>query len=357
MTTAALKVAYDAGPLLHPATGVGRYTAELAAALEVLGVEVKRYAFAFRGAPPHDVARMRVPGRVARAAWKRFDRPVVQRLTGGVSVVHGTNFVLPALGGAPGVVTVHDLSFLRDDVYPGGEGLREAVPWSLGRASQVIVPTQAIRVELQERYATPEERVCVTSEGVSERFFGATPLSEAALGGLGIPGPFALAVGTLEPRKNLARLIEAWQLASSSLSGWRLVLAGPTGWGPELPETAGVMPIGRVPDEMLPGLMAAAGIFCYPSLYEGFGLPPLEAMATKTAVLAGRYPAADEVLGEGALLVDPFDIDAMAAGLVRLSDPAEARALAFTGRAQAARFTWLDTARRTLGAYRAAIEG
>lgn len=356
MTSAALKVAYDAGPLLHPATGVGRYTAELAIALEALGVEVKRYAFALRGAPPHGVARMRIPGRAARAAWMHLDRPAVQRLTGDVSVVHGTNFVLPALGGAPGVVTVHDLSFLRGDVYPGGEGLREAVPWSLGRASQVIVPTRAIAAELQERYRTPEERIWVTGEGVSERFFGATPLSETALGRMGIPGPFALAVGTLEPRKNLARLIEAWKLASPSLPGWRLVLAGPTGWGPELPETAGVMPIGRVADEMLPGLMAAAGIFCYPSLYEGFGLPPLEAMATKTAVLAGRYSAADEVLDEGALLVSPLDTDALAAGLVTLSNPAEARALSFAGRAQAARFTWQGAARRTLEAYRAAVE-
>ena len=298
---------------------------------------------------------MRIPGRAARAAWVRFDRPTVQRLTGEVSVVHGTNFVLPALGGAPGVVTVHDLSFFRDDVYPGGEFLREAVPWSVRRAAKVIVPTQAIADELQERLGTREQKTVVTREGVSEHFFGATPLSETALGGLGIPGPFALAVGTLEPRKNLARLIQAWKIAAPVLDGWRLVLAGPRGWGPELPETPGVMPIGRVPDEMLPGLMAAASIFCYPSLYEGFGLPPLEAMATKTPVLAGRYSAAAEVLGEGALLVDPLDVEAMADGLARLADPEEARALAFAGRSQAAGFTWLDTARRTLGAYTAAV--
>lgn len=355
MTGAPLRVAYDAGPLLNPATGIGRYTAELAFALEALGVQVKRYAFALRGAPPEGVARMRIPGRAARMAWRRFDRPAVQRLTGDVEVVHGTNFVLPALGGAPAVVTVHDLSYLRDDVYPGGEFLRDAIPWSLRRAAGVIVPTQAIATELTERYGTDPERITVTHEGVSEHFFGASPLSDTALGRLGIPGPFALAVGTLEPRKNLARLIEAWKAAAPSLPGWSLVLAGPKGWGPELAETPGVMPIGRVPEEMLPGLMAAAGIFCYPSLYEGFGLPPLEAMATKTPVLAGRYPAAEEVLGEAAVLVDPLDVDALAEGLLRLSDPAEAGALGFAGRARAAGFDWLTTARRSLEAYQKAI--
>jgi glycosyltransferase involved in cell wall biosynthesis len=108
---------------------------------------------------------------------------------------------------------------------------------------------------------------------------------------------------------------------------------------------------------MLPGLMAAAGIFCYPSLYEGFGLPPLEAMAAKAPVLAGDYSAAREVLGEGALLVDPLDVEAMADGLLHLADPEAARSLAFAGRAQAAGFTWLDTARRTLEAYRRAALG
>jgi glycosyltransferase involved in cell wall biosynthesis len=256
--------------------------------------------------------------------------------------------------GAPGVVTIHDLSFLRRDVYPGGEFLRDAVPMSLRRAAHVVVPSQAIANELTEQYGTPAASITVTHEGVSEHFFGASPLSDTALARLGIPGPYALAVGTLEPRKNLVRLLEAWNRAAPDLNGWRLVLAGPKGWGPDLPETPGVMPLGRVDEAMLPGLMAAASIFCYPSLYEGFGLPPLEAMAAKTAVLAGRYSAAEEVLGDAAHLVDPLDIDDLAAGLVRLADPGESRALALAGRAQAAGFTWHRAARRTLEAYRKA---
>lgn len=351
--TDTLRVGYDAGPLFDPPTGVGRYVAELGEALEALGMDLSRYAVAFGGTNPGDVARWKIPARAMQALWRTTGAPVIEHLTGPVDVVHATNFVLPAVKRTPGIVTVHDLSFYRDDVFPGGERLRELVPWSIERAAGVITPTRAIADEVQERFGIADDHLHVTLEGVAPAFFAATPLSDTALGKMGIPGPFAVAVGTIEPRKNLPRLLRAWEVARKDLPGWKLVLAGPKGWGPELPEVEDVILTGWIGDGTLPGLMAAASFFCYPSLYEGFGLPPLEAMAAGTPALVGRYSAAPEVLGDGALLVDPTDIEALADGMVRLAtDDALRASLQVAGRARATAYTWLTTGKATIRAYR-----
>jgi glycosyltransferase involved in cell wall biosynthesis len=209
--------------------------------------------------------------------------------------------------------------------------------------------------EVADRYAVSPDRFAVTHEGVSPLFFGASPLSDTVLGRLGIPGPYAVAVGTLEPRKNLVRLLQAWSAAA--LEGWTLVLAGPRGWGPDLPETPNVVLTGWLGNETLPGLYAAAEFFCYPSLYEGFGLPPLEAMAAGTPVVAGNYGAAREVLGEAALIVDPLDVDGLVDALRSLaSDEALRRRLQVAGRARATGFRWEDTAKATIGVYRSVLQ-
>jgi glycosyltransferase involved in cell wall biosynthesis len=354
-----LRVALDWTPLLDPPTGVGRYTAQLGAALESHGVELTRYAIA-RGAGRSEApARWRVPTKVVQAAWRRFGRPSIERLVGAVDVVHAPNFVLPVSGSIPGVVTVHDLSFLSDEAFPGGHRLRDLVPWSLRRAARVLVPTQAVKDEILDYAPVAHDRVVVTHEGVSQVFYGATPLPGTVLAEMGIRPPFALAVGTIEPRKNLPRLLEAWRQARAdgALAEWMLVIAGPQGWGPSLPETPGVALVGWVGDETLPGLLAAAELFCYPSLYEGFGLPPLEAMAAGVPALVGRYAAAAETLGDAAEVVDPRDVDALAGALARLaSDDELRRSYARAGKARAASFTWERTAAATLSAYRATLE-
>jgi len=351
-----MRVALDCAPLLDPPTGVGRYVRELAGALELHGVDVVRYAVAMKGDPDEPLERLRLPARLVQASWRRFNWPVIESLVGNVDIVHATNFVLPALKRTPGVLTIHDLSFLRDDTFPGGERLRYLVPWSLDRASLVITPTRAVADEVVENFEFDEDRVVVTHEGIAPHFFGAGRLSDQALGRMGIPGPFIMALGTIEPRKNLPRLLEAWSRVRPELDGWRLVIAGPQGWGEELPETEGVMLLGRIAEETLPGLLAAAEIFCYPSLYEGFGLPPLEAMATGTPALVGAYPAASEVLGDAAMLADPLDAEALAEGLRVLAGDADARKrLAMRGRARALTFTWEQTGRQTLEAYRGVV--
>ena len=351
-----MRIALDVGPLLDPPTGVGRYTGEIARGLELHGETVMRWAVSLRGAKAEQVARWKLPARLVRTSWRRLGVPSIERLVGAVDVVHATNFVLPALRDTPGVVTVHDMSFLRDDVFPGGERLRDLVPWSVRRAERVIVPTEAIAAEIGARLNVSGSRIDVTPEGVSESFFGAQPLADAALAHMGIRRPFVLAVGTLEPRKNLARLVGAWAQVRDRLPGWSLVLAGPSGWGPGLPETPGVRLTGWVGDETLPGLLAASELFCYPSLYEGFGLPPLEAMATGTPALVGRYSAAPEVLGDAALLVEPTDGTALAEGLLALAtDEPLRRRLSAAGKARAASYSWSRTVTATIASYKAAL--
>lgn len=351
-----MRVAIDCGSLLDLPTGVGRYTKELSEALTGRGIDLVRFAVAFGGSSTAGIKRWRVPARAAQFLWTHFDRPEITRLTGPVDLVHGTNFVLPALGDAVGVVTVHDLSFFRDDAFPGSRRLRDLVPWSVDRARRVLCPTDAISEEVADRFDIDRALIVTTYEGVAGGFFGGVPLSDPALAAMGIPRPFVLAAATLEPRKNLARLIEAWSSLAGELEGWTLAIAGPEGWGPELPKVAGVKLLGWIGDETLPGLMAAAEIFCYPSLYEGFGLPPLEAMAAGTATVAGRYSAAPEVLGDAALLVDPTSADEIAEALLRLAtDDGRRASLALSGRARAASYTWEGAALRTIEGYSGAL--
>lgn len=299
------------------------------------------YAISWRAPADASVRRWRVPAAALYSWWERVPRPELRRLVGDVDVVHATNFMLPPAGRAAAVVTIHDLAFHRDDVGPSIARLRKLVPSSLERARRVLVPTAAVGREVAETYGVGAGKISVTPEGVAPHFFGATPLSGRALASLGIEPPYALAVGTRQPRKNLARLVDAWGRARGDLPGWTMVIAGGRGWGAEVPDTPGVVLTGAVADETLPGLLAGAELFCQASLYEGFGLPPLEAMAAGTAVLCGRYPAAEEVLGNAAVLVDPTDVDAMAEAVVALAgDEARRKTLVRRGRVQAARYTW-----------------
>jgi glycosyltransferase involved in cell wall biosynthesis len=351
-----MTVGFDVGASLHNQTGVGRYASQLADHLQVQGVDVKRFAIALRGPSGPGIARWRVPARAMQATWRRLGKPSLRALIGDVDVIHATNFVLPPVGRTPGVVTVHDLSFFRDDIHTGLRRLRDQVPWSIARAAAVVVPSHAIASEVQDRFRVAGHKISVVHEGVAPVFFGASALADEALRGLGITRPFMFAAGTIQPRKNLGRLLDAWRAAARELEGWTLVLAGPPGWGPELPQTPGVTTIGWMGDETLPGLLAAADVFCYPSLYEGFGLPPLEAMAAGTPALVGAYSAAEEVVGDAALLVDPLDMRAIREALVRLaSDQGLRKRLGMAGKVRAASFSWDRTATETISIYRAVI--
>ncbi len=278
-------------------------------------------------------------------------------------IVHATNFVLPPPGRhRAGVVTVHDLSYLRlpGTVTPATARYRRLVPQALKRAALVLTPTHAMAQEVAAEYGLPADRVRATPLGVDPDWFDPSHAAGPAPGGL--PERYLLFVGTLEPRKDVATLLTAYRaLKHAHPDAPPLVLCGPAGWGPAL-DTAGlgegdVIQLGYLDTQQLRPVVAHASLLCFPSLYEGFGLPPLEALAAGVPVVATDIPTVREVVGEagpGVTLVPVRDPDALADALwIACSTPPEPDGVE-QGRRHARAFTWRRTAELTAAAYRAA---
>ncbi|WP_239345913.1 glycosyltransferase family 1 protein [Frankia sp. Cj5] len=364
-----MRVILDGTPLLGTPTGIGRYTAHLLAELPGLpGLDVAATAFTWRGlenfasALPPGVrpAARRVPARIVREAWAHGELPKLEWMTGAADVVHATNFVLPPPRRARGVLTIHDLAYLKltGTVSTASARYRELVPRSLRRAAAVITPSQAIATEAIDTYRLDPELVTVTPLGVDASWFSASPPADRWLAAHGLPTTYLLFVGTREPRKNLPTLLEALRGLHAEISDAPpLVLVGPAGWGPDLDLSrvpAGtVVNAGYLRTDELRRLVAGASALCFPSFYEGFGLPPLEALAAGTPVVAADIPAVREVVGpmsgNTVRLAPPMDADAFTDALIGvLKDDMDPE----PGRAHARTFTWRRTAERTAAVYR-----
>jgi glycosyltransferase involved in cell wall biosynthesis len=394
-----MRVALDATPLLGPRTGVGGYVAGLAGSLATLAgpepEEVALIPFSWRGTgdlasaaptgPRVRVGRRRAPARILQAAWGRLPLPPVEWLSGRVDVFHGTNFVAPPTRRAATVVTIHDLTYLRfpEMVTEASARYRQLVPAALRRGAVVCTPTAAVAAEVAEEYGLAADRLVVTPLGVDHSWRQATPPDPAWLASQGLPDRYFLFVGSREPRKNLPTLLTAYRellgarsvvvgngptagegagtTTGTATTGIPpLVLVGPPGWGETL-DTAGLPPgsvrtPGYLPQADLTRVVAGATALVFPSWYEGFGLPALEALACGTPVVASDLPALREVLGDQADLVTPGDPAALAGALARtLEDPGGERARA-ARRTRAAGFTWENCAQATLSAYHLALE-
>jgi glycosyltransferase involved in cell wall biosynthesis len=360
------RVVVDGTPLLGTRTGVGRYTGHLLTALAAGpgGLDLAATAFTWRGlsALADEVpARVRAVGRRAPArllheAWARTEFPPVEALTGRCDVVHATNFVLPPMRRACGVVTVHDLSYLRlpDTVTAASARYRDLVPRSLRRAAVVLTPSEAIAQEVSAEYGVA---ATATPLGVDPEWLTVSRPTADWLRHRGLPERYLLFVGTVEPRKDLPTLLAAYRmLRADSHDCPPLVLAGPSGWGPAL-DLAGLSPtdvvqIGYLEEAVLRPVVAGAAALCFPSLYEGFGLPPLEALAAGTPVVGTDIATTREVCADLALLAPPRDPDALANAILSvLAAPPDPAA----GRAHAAEFTWARTAGLTRQAYERAL--
>jgi glycosyltransferase involved in cell wall biosynthesis len=285
-----------------------------------------------------------------------------------VDLLH-VQYTAPPLAPCPVVATIHDLSF---EHIPETFRLRSRVQLKLTvratarRAAHVIAPSEYTRRDLVETYGLDPARVTAIPLGVSPRFRPVEDAGEVGRvkGRYGIAGEYVLAVGSIQPRKNLARLLRAYSAlrrARGRSNLPQLVLVGKQAWlyGDTLRTIEGeglgrsVLLTGYVSEGDLPALYTGALLFAYPSFYEGFGLPPLEAMSCGAPVLTGDRTSLPEVVGDAALTVDPLDTDALADGLARLIDDDALRAdLRERGLTRARRFDWRDTARMTLQVYR-----
>lgn len=353
-----LRLGLDATPLLGARTGIGRYTAALLSALAAdspRDEELVATAFTLRGrrglvVPPGVVVRARgLPARALQAAWARTELPPVELLTGGLDVFHATNFVLPPLRRARGVVTVHDLAFLRmtETVSTASARYRTLVPRSLRRASVVLTPSEAVADQVREAYA-PTAPVLAVPHGVDAAWGRAQPPDAALRSRLGLPASYVLFVGTLEPRKDLATLLAAHRLLPDAPP---LVLVGPPGWG-ERVDVTGCLTPGYLDDDDLRPVVAGAAALVLPSRDEGFGLPVLEALAAGTPVVASDLPVLREVGGAHAAYAAAGDAEAFAEALRAVLDrPGEPG----PRQAHAAAFTWARTAALHREAYALAL--
>ena len=358
-----LRVALDATPLLGERTGIGNYVEHLVdelagrpddVALRIIAFSVRRRA-ALKSVPPTvKVVHRTLPARQLRRAWVRSDLPPAEWLTGRVDVVHGTNFVLPPPRRAAGVLTVHDLAFLHypQTVSVASLAYRELVPRALRRAAVVLTPTRAIADELVDAYPAAAGRVRVTPLGVDAAWAQA---GSAPPGGL--PERYTLAVGTVEPRKGIGVLLDANRALPPDAPA--LVLAGPAGWATDLNVTGlgnRLVRKGYLDGATLRETVAGAALLVFPSVYEGFGLPPLEALAAGTPVVASDLPATREVLGDHARFVEPGNAGALAEAIADTLAHPPGPAARQAARDHAATFTWRRCAEATLAAYQEAAE-
>jgi glycosyltransferase involved in cell wall biosynthesis len=377
-----LRVGFDATSAVRQGGGIGRYTRELLRALAADTASDYRLFFASRGVPhplpplpPNfHITHLPVDDLWLVRVWHRARLPLpVNWITGPIDIFHSPDFTLPPVSrGTRTLLTVHDLSFIRDPQSAPAvlrDYLNDVVPRSVARADRVLADSQATRDDLVQLYRTPPEKIFVLYSGVHESFQpvtdSATLAAVRARYGLG-DAPFVLAVGTLQPRKNYVRLIQAFAATRSGQSNrprdeaLRLVIAGGKGWlydsifaeVERLGLQDRVLFPGFVADADLPALYSAACVLAYPSIYEGFGLPMLEAMACGTPVVTSTASCLPEVAGDAALLVQPTDVDALAAALDRaLTDEALRADLIAKGRARARQFSWDEPARQLLEIY------
>jgi glycosyltransferase involved in cell wall biosynthesis len=393
-----MHIALDYTTGIYPGAGVARYTRSLVAALARLDAD-NRYSLFYanrglpRGTPEEQQARalmkahpnfrgVAVPLSVRQmfAVWQRLRLPIpVDLFTGRCDLLHSPDFVSPPHRTGADIITVHDLSFLvvPECAEPGLAGfLSKTVPGAVRRADGIIAVSEQTKRDLVRLMGVAPEKVTVVHNGVDERFRAAgrgeitdeQAQSARLRQELGLPERFILHVGTLEPRKNLVRLIEGYAQANSAMRGDEkvaLVLAGRKGWLYEPILAAGarvnsesastgarVVFVDYVDERDLPLLYRMAEVFAYPSLYEGFGLPVAEAMSCGTPVFVSEDDALAEVVGKAALVVDARSVESIAGGISRLLGDADLRrALSDAGRARVARFTWETAAEQVLEVY------
>ena len=327
-----MKVGYDVAPLVLDNAGTARYVRGVRDALAACDdVQVRELSFGGSG---------RATAAIRDTLWYPLLLPVEAR---GVDVLHCTTFRAPLRATVPVVVTVHDLAAIRfPELFTAWTRLyaRTLLRPVLRSATRVLAVSEFTKRDVVELAGVPAERVDVAWNAADREVF--TPDGPAA------DGDYVLAVGTLEPRKNLRRLIDA-----TGRLGLELRIAGARGWGGVEAEAPHVTWVGRPDDAALAALLRGAQCLAYPSLWEGFGIPVLEAMLCGTPVVTSAGSAMEEVAGGAAELVDPRDVDAIAGGIEQAL--ARRDELRSAGLERARAFSWAATADAVAASYRRAV--
>jgi glycosyltransferase involved in cell wall biosynthesis len=365
-----MRIGWDATPLLGLRTGVGNYSAQLLAALLEQEPDwdfllYSNHPLASLESELHRAVRVHGYLRRSRWLWMQLKLPWLVGRTR-PDLCHFTNSLAPLYHNRPYVLTIHDASlFLYSRFHPWARLLtiRLLLPLVARRAEAVITVSEHARQDLVRVLGLPPDRVHVVHEAAAARF---RPVHDTAERDrvrqrYGLPERYLLYLGTLEPRKNLGRLLSAIQQLRRDGMAEELVLVGKRGWLMNGFErqieasglTSAVRITGFVPAEDLPAIISAATLFVFPSLYEGFGLPPLEAMACGTPVLASNRASLPEVCGDAAEMVDPANIGSIAEAISRLlADEARRSELRCRGFARARQFSWQRAAQETAAIYR-----
>ena len=375
-----MRIGLDGFPLLVPLTGVGHYTFELARALALLAPS-DQFELVAPGPFPDSIIediRLNCPDNlravnaeansIRRRRWWAVGLPLYLRKAS-LDLFHGTNYEVPLWSKRRSVLTIHDLSILlHADTHRAdlARRARRRLPVMARSATRIITATESVRREICEHLHVKANRVTVTPYAPRSGF-QAVPAAQANQTKLrlGIEDEFILFVGTVEPRKNLLTLVRTFdQILRQTSRRPQLVVVGAEGWlmdelfafikqssiGDRLLIT------GYLDDDDLRALYSSCTVFVYPSIYEGFGLPPLEAMACGAPVIASNIATFRETLGSAAQLVEPNDVEALARSIVEiLDDEDRRRALSRRGLEQAAKFSWERTARLTLEVYRGVL--
>ncbi len=385
-----MRIGFDYTAAVHQTAGIGRYVRELVTALTQVESEFDYRLFVAAGVRPPDrlpdvsappfgdsaaqwqLRSTRLTRRWLERLWYRLRLPLpVETWTGRVDLFHAPDFVLPPTRPQTRtLVTIYDLSFVRlPDITMTGmtRYLNRWVPHSVRQANHVIAISESTRQDLIELYHTPPAKISVLYPGLTPQFKPSSPQNAPAAiettlrqtYGLG-QSPFILSVGTVQPRKNYQRLIQAFAELVDEPSELLLVIVGGAGWQAEpiyqtveqLGLSQRVRFLGYVSDAELSQLYRMAQVFAYPSLYEGFGLPALEALACGTPVVAANTTALPEVVGQAGLLVDPLDVAALRDALQRLlTDESLRQTLIARGYVQADKFSWTRTAQELVRLY------
>lgn len=371
-----MRIGIDFTPAITQGAGIGRYTRNLVAALARLDTADRFALFSverpipgreFPKAPNIHTRVVNVSNRYMTYLWHRLRVPIPAELfTGPVDVFHGPDFVLPPVLRARRVVTIYDLAFLTNPecAMPSlAAYLSNVVPRAAHAADRIIAISQATANDITERLAIPPEKIAIAYPGLDPRF---TPdRDEAAIEALrakyGIERPSILAVSTIEPRKNYERLIAAFAQVRHEPDGPRmLVIAGRKGWLYDgVFEAVEKHRVGDhvkfldyVSDAELPLLYKAADVLAMPSISEGFGIPVAEAMASGTPVVCSTGGSLPEIAGDAALTADPYDVEGIAAALLRLTRDGTLREmLVRRGLERVKAFDWDLSARAHLDVY------